>query len=355
MYSLKTVTRFQTVTSENNFENNSENNSENNKKHYPQNHFKILLVGKTGAGKSSIINTITNYFRNVSLDNIKVAIQAKWYKVTEEDFPVNSEADVNKIFARQTSFCINYDFTDPGNTASNYTFIDTPGLSDTRGDEQDDLNLQKIIENAISQHQLSAIKKVTESLKNAFKRLSSSLPGNIVKENLLLVLTKTTKSSSSFSLDIFKNEVAEPKQIFYMNNMTFCSNPSVWYDDKKERTYLEIHWENSNEEIKKLLGEISKMKPAEILNAKINRQNIYLAKEKFVSAKEERNKMDELQPIFKTINEEIKVKSNINTDYANSVCIKCEKVVMKIAEEFLQFDVIAFRFDHPSATNVAVV
>ncbi|CAG8625929.1 10669_t:CDS:2, partial [Gigaspora rosea] len=297
----------------------------NNSKHYPQNHFKILLVGKTGAGKSTIINAITNYFRNGSLDNIKVAIQTNWLKVTEEDFPVNSEAS-------QTPFCFNYDFTDPDNSENQYTFIDTPGLSDTLSDEQDDLNMQKIIQSAISQQHLSAIVFVADGtearLNNAFKRLLSSLPDNLVNENLLLVLTKTTKSK-------FQNEVAEPKQIFCIDNRVFCSNPSVWHDDKKERRYLEISWIDSNEEIKQLLGVISKLKPVStrdfykmriiIEEIKMNLQKIYLAREKFFSTKE-RNKMDELQPTFKTTDKENTVKSKINTDYRNIFCITCDKV-----------------------------
>lgn len=40
-------------------------------------------MGGTGTGKSTFINTLTNYFRGGSIEDLKVAVATKYYKVTE--------------------------------------------------------------------------------------------------------------------------------------------------------------------------------------------------------------------------------------------------------------------------------
>ncbi len=78
---------------------------------------KVLVIGETGSGKSTFINYLTNYFRGGSLQNIK------------------------------TDMCNQYIFVDSASPAQRqYLFLDTPGLSDTRGAEQDNINMNKIID-----------------------------------------------------------------------------------------------------------------------------------------------------------------------------------------------------------------
>ncbi|CAG8671244.1 10121_t:CDS:2, partial [Racocetra fulgida] len=103
--------------------------------------YKILLLGGTGTGKSTIINMVTNYFLGGTLDQPKVVIPTKYYKVTEI--------------------------------------------------KQDDKNIKEIIDTAISAGSLSAIvviangteARVTPSIRNTLVRLANNLPDNLMGDN----------------------------------------------------------------------------------------------------------------------------------------------------------------------------
>ncbi|RGB32829.1 hypothetical protein C1646_743704 [Rhizophagus diaphanus] len=119
---------------------------------------KILLLGGTGTGKSTIINMMANYFLGGTLENPKVVIPTKYFKVTENAFGRNdTEAKVGDVTRSQTTKCCNYEFKHPENPSCNFVFIDTPGMSDTNGIEQDDKNIQEIINTAIDAGSLTAI------------------------------------------------------------------------------------------------------------------------------------------------------------------------------------------------------
>ena len=107
---------------------------------------KVLVIGETGSGKSTFINYLTNYFRSGSLQNIKVAIPSKYRPAITEQF-AHCENNVRDTTQSKTDMCNQYIFVDPNSPAQKqYLFLDTPGLSDTRGAEQDNINMMKIID-----------------------------------------------------------------------------------------------------------------------------------------------------------------------------------------------------------------
>ena len=125
------------------------NNENNNTRHLSldtSNIAKVLVIGETGSGKSTFINYLTNYFRSGSLQNIKVAIPSKYRPAITEQFS-HCENNLRDTTQSKTDMCNQYIFVDTASPAQRqYLFLDTPGLSDTRGAEQDNINMNKIID-----------------------------------------------------------------------------------------------------------------------------------------------------------------------------------------------------------------
>ena len=134
---------------QNTTQNTTTNNENNDTRHLSvdtTNIAKVLVIGETGSGKSTFINYLTNYFRNGSLQNIKVAIPSKYRSVITEQFS-HCENNLKDTTQSKTDMCNQYIYIDITSPAQKqYLFLDTPGLSDTRGAEQDNINMNKIID-----------------------------------------------------------------------------------------------------------------------------------------------------------------------------------------------------------------
>ncbi|CAG9310695.1 unnamed protein product [Blepharisma stoltei] len=152
-----------------------------------------LVIGQTGSGKSTFINYLTNFFRKGTLENKKIAIPTKTFpNQTERDF--NHTERLLSSDHSQTNNCCAYNFKDL-ESSSTFTFIDTPGIGDTRGVDQDDENIQKIIKEVVNYPDINAIIIVqngsearnTASVKYTLNKLRNSLP-SLVEKNVILVV-----------------------------------------------------------------------------------------------------------------------------------------------------------------------
>ncbi|CAG8492140.1 4435_t:CDS:2 [Dentiscutata heterogama] len=153
----------------------------------------ILLLGETGAGKSTFINAFANYFKFNSLDE---AISGEINSSTQECEAYVFPVDENKVIR----------------------LIDTPGIGDTRGIEHDKKNFENIL-NCISQYDyLNGIcillKPNNARLNIIFKYCIQELLSHLhksAKDNIVFCFTNTrgTFFRPGDTLPVLKRQLSE--------------------------------------------------------------------------------------------------------------------------------------------------
>jgi len=221
-----------------------------------------LLVGETGCGKSTLVNSLANYFLAGTLDRPKIVIPNKVYRQpTERGFANHSEANIDDPTVSQTKKCAMYEFVKDNVV---YRFIDTPGLSDfaiTGTHYGDDETVNAILTAAGQAGELQAIiliingsvPKLTVNLKSALRRIASSYP-DVLLRNMLAVFTNSDFRNPNFDVKLLPNK---PMHHFTMNNAAFSSRLREW--DQEELKMQRLYWEKGMRKIDEMVSVINRL------------------------------------------------------------------------------------------------
>ncbi|XP_055337150.1 uncharacterized protein LOC129587435 [Paramacrobiotus metropolitanus] len=219
----------------------------------------VLLLGETGSGKSTLINYLTNFFHGGTLLEPRIAIPNGYYHATEGG--TNSENSIDDQTKSKTSKCSTYHFDLEGQS---FDFIDSPGLSDTKGVSHDDKNIECILESAEKIGTLSAaviiingtVVRATLNLLNTLTRLRGNLP-DILIDNLIVVLTNCTQTSYNFDIKTLYPWKIKPENVFIMDNSALSRNPAQWRGNRRMEEEMQKAWKISMEEIQKMVYRIT--------------------------------------------------------------------------------------------------
>jgi hypothetical protein len=135
--------------------------------------------------------------------------------------------------------------------------LDTPGLGDTRGIDQDDKNVEKIITSVESFDGITCVlivmngtvPRLTLNVQNVIVRLQGFLP-DVIMEHVIIVLTNVYRYAANADLEKLLN-LKSTIHPFYMQNSAFSIDPSKW--DQQAMKCLQSDWEVSITELKNLI------------------------------------------------------------------------------------------------------
>uniref|UniRef100_A0A672KRC8 AIG1-type G domain-containing protein n=1 Tax=Sinocyclocheilus grahami TaxID=75366 RepID=A0A672KRC8_SINGR len=217
----------------------------------------ILLVGETGVGKTTIINTMVNYLLNVKFEN------EIWYEITEAAAGDQSESQTSEITMYEVF---------PVNSPMSLTIIDTPGYGDTRGLDKDlevAENLATLFQSSDGVREVDAVCFMTQASKNRLSDrqhyiISSilSLFGKDIVNNIVFLITHSDGLPPKNVLGAI-NKARIPCRRDKSGQPVYFSFNNRQADERHTR---ERHiraqrdaWEDSMEEIKQFLQSLNEM------------------------------------------------------------------------------------------------
>ncbi|CAF2106657.1 unnamed protein product [Rotaria magnacalcarata] len=264
----------------------------------------ILLLGESGVGKSTFINAFVNYLKFDDLmhaeKNPTVLIPVSFtiaigdnfteHAIKHEGEDTLSNEDHDDLGRSVTQHCKSYVFTlkDGKNRRQKLRIIDTPGIGDTQGSNQDDKNMQHVLSYINNLTHLNAIcillkpnnSRLTVFFRSCFTQLIDMLSENICDR----IIFCFTNSRSTFYTPGNTGPVLKAlidslpvKQIRFAKENTFCFDSEsfrylvaklnrIKFNSMEEADY-NSSWEKSMTELNRFIGYIrSNMADPIILN-----------------------------------------------------------------------------------------
>jgi len=322
---------------------------------------KILVIGATGAGKSSLVNLFYYWSTKSDLSSLflqkKALIQTKYFQGDGE-----AEGEVMVQGQSQTNFSKIYQFEleDPKTHAQySVSFMDTPGIGDTRGREKDDENIQDILNSISKTEDLNAIilmlngseSRISPRIQAIVTKLKTIIPDSLLKNLIILLSNVDLKPSLDIRALGFDTN---SENVYYYNNQIFNLDPKH-FSNKNLMIRVNQTYQESIDTISALLSKISvlpSVKTTDFMEIKVAqdtlKKELNECRETICQLLEKRNYVADLlkevqednfsiSSLYKQQDPEIEIDDfdAVSTYYINTNCQTCKKTCHeKCAFEF---------------------
>ncbi|XP_037531029.1 uncharacterized protein si:ch73-170d6.2 [Nematolebias whitei] len=258
----------------------------------------IMVLGVTGAGKSTLINGMINYILGVQWNDSYRFKLVHEGQSTSQAHSQTSEVTVYKLY-HQDGFLVPFSLT----------IVDTPGFGDTRGIERDGEIIEQLRSLFSSQNGVSEIDAVCFVAQAALARLTStqkyvfdsilSIFGKDVAENIRIMVTFADGQLPPVLEGINASDVPCPKTNglpvhFKFNNSALyadnkaASTSSIDEDDEDEK-FDQMFWNMGTKSMKSFFFALNQMKT----------KSLILTKEVLRERQQLENYIESLQKEFK--------------------------------------------------------
>ncbi|KAF4114006.1 hypothetical protein G5714_004229 [Onychostoma macrolepis] len=224
----------------------------------------IMMIGATGSGKTTLINSMINYILGVQwIDDFRFVL------IDERKQKSQAESQTSQI----TAYQINH--MDGFHTEYSLTIVDTPGLGDTRGISHDQKIIAQIRELFSARGGIDCIDAVCFVVQASLARLTHTqkyifdsilfIFGKDIAENILVMVTfadgKTPPEAIKVSeVSCSKDESGEPLHFKFNNSAVFASNNTSAEDDDSDcENFDQMFWKLGFSSMKKFFTSLNKM------------------------------------------------------------------------------------------------
>ncbi|CAF0939829.1 unnamed protein product [Rotaria sordida] len=229
----------------------------------------IMMVGATGAGKTTMINAIVNYYYGTQWnDNFRLKL------ITEEDEGING---ITQSQAKsQTKWITAYTLHHLPDCTVSYTLtiIDTPGFGDTEGTKRDAQITEQIHEffqitgphgidhiDAIGFVIQSSANRLTHTQKYIFDSILSMF-GNDIKENVFLIITFADGQTPPV-LEAAREANLPYRTYSKFNNSALFAKNKLTHEEENEN-FDQMFWKLGITSLKNFFIEFQKVQPTSL-------------------------------------------------------------------------------------------